>query len=147
MFCKNCGKELVNENAEFCVQCGTMKGKGDRYCPNCGASVNPGQDVCLHCGGRLSAEQNLDQKTGRSRLTAGLFGIFLGQFGVHNFYLGYTTKAIIQVCVSGACILLACCTGMLSIIGVLGMWIWGLVEGIMILTGHIDKDANGNRLV
>ena len=26
MYCKNCGKELPNENAEICLQCGTMKG-------------------------------------------------------------------------------------------------------------------------
>lgn len=30
MYCKNCGKELPNENAEICLLCGTMKGKGDK---------------------------------------------------------------------------------------------------------------------
>lgn len=149
MYCKNCGKELPSENAEVCLQCGTIKGKGNRFCPNCGAPVNPGQDICLNCGIRLSSAQRPSTGTGgpKSKLTAGLFGIFWGQFGVHNFYLGYTTKAIIQVCVSGISILLSCCTAGLAFIGVLAMWIWGLVEGIMILTGHIDKDAQGNRLV
>ena len=26
----------------------------------------------------------------KSKVAAGLFGIFLGSFGVHNFYLGFT---------------------------------------------------------
>mgnify|MGYP003297811496 CR=1 FL=1 len=26
-------------------------------------------------------------------------------------------------------------------------WIWGLIEGILILTGSINKDANGNELI
>lgn len=33
----------------------------------------------------------------KSKMAAGLLGIFLGSFGVHNFYLGYTTKAVIQL--------------------------------------------------
>lgn len=44
----------------------------------------------------------------KSKMAAGLLGIFLGAFGVHNFYLGYTTKAVIQLCLT----LLSC--GILS---------------------------------
>src|SRR5215218_1174928 len=57
----------------------------------------------------------------KSKMTAGLLGIFLGGFGVHNFYLGNTNKAIIQIVVT----LVTCGIGS----------IWGLIEGIMILTG------------
>ena len=146
MYCRNCGKELANENAEVCLQCGAAKGKGDKYCPNCGTAVNPGQDIGLNCGIRLAAGKNSSKGNSKSKMTAGLLGILLGEFGVHNFYLGYTKKAVIQVCVSGACILLSCCSAGLTLLGVLGMWIWGLVEGIMILNGRIDKDAQGNRL-
>lgn len=147
MYCKNCGKELPNENAEICLQCGTTRGKGDKYCPNCGTAVNPGQDICLNCGCRLSSTQTQPNGEGKSKLTAGLLGIFLGAFGVHNFYLGYTTKAVIQVCVSGVSVLLACCTAGVTFLGTFGMAIWGLVEGIMILTGHISTDAKGTPLV
>ena len=35
-----------------------------------------------------------DQK---SRIVAGVFGIVLGALGVHNFYLGYTGKAVGQL--------------------------------------------------
>lgn len=61
-------------------------------------------------------------------MTAGLLGIFLGGLGIHNFYLGYTGKAIAQI-------VLSLCFGAGAI--------WGLIEGIMILTGTINKDANG----
>jgi TM2 domain-containing membrane protein YozV len=78
-------------------------------------------------------------------VAAGLFGIFLGQFGVHNFYLGYTTKAVIQlVCtIVGYCLT---CLGIGALI-VIGIGIWGLVEGIMILCGKIDRDGQGLLLV
>lgn len=65
----------------------------------------------------------------KSKLVAGLLGIFIGGFGVHNFYLGYTSKAVIQIVVS----LLTCGIGSL----------WGFIEGIMILAGSINTDANG----
>ena len=68
----------------------------------------------------------------KSKLAAGLLGIFLGSLGIHNFYLGYQKKALIQLLVS----LLTCG------IGATAMWIWGLVEGIQILTGSIAVDAN-----
>ena len=63
MYCRNCGKELPNENAEVCLQCGTMKGKGDKYCANCGTAVNPGQEICLNCGCRLSAQRTGQEKS------------------------------------------------------------------------------------
>jgi TM2 domain-containing membrane protein YozV len=71
-----------------------------------------------------------DQK---SKMAAGLLGIFLGSLGVHNFYLGYTGKAVAQLLIS----LLSC--GTLAI----ASEIWGLVEGIQILTGSINTDAKG----
>ena len=65
----------------------------------------------------------------KEKLTAGLLGILLGTFGVHNFYLGYTGKAVAQL------ILFFFTCGLSGI--------WGLIEGIMILTGSINVDANG----
>jgi TM2 domain-containing membrane protein YozV len=65
----------------------------------------------------------------KEKMVAGLLGILIGGFGVHNFYLGNTSKGIIQIVVT----LVTCGIGA----------IWGLIEGIMILTGSINTDANG----
>lgn len=74
--------------------------------------------------------------TAKSKIAAGLLGIFLGFIGVHNFYLGYTGKAVGQLLIS----VLSCF--ILSPISA----IWGLIEGILILTGSIDRDADGKPL-
>jgi len=96
-------------------------------------------------GGANSQNQYQYQQQGydprKSRTLAGILGILFGCFGVHNFYLGYTSKAVIQLCVSIVGLLLSC-----FVIGtfiVLGIAIWGLVEGIMILAGSINVDARG----
>ena len=80
--------------------------------------------------GGYQPQPGLEQK---SKLAAGLLGILLGALGIHNFYLGNTGKALAQLLIS----VLSC--GILSIVS----WIWGLVEGIMILTGSINTDARG----
>ena len=134
MFCKNCGSQM-DENAVVCVKCGAAKGSGNAFCPNCGQPTNAGAAVCLNCGSALTAAASGEAK---SKLVAGLLGIFLGSLGIHNFYLGYTTKAVIQlvICLVGSCL----------IIGPLVAGVWGLVEGIMILTGKINVDGKGNPL-
>lgn len=103
-----------------------------KFCVNCGAELNDGADVCLKCGKSVA-----NKKVGsKSKIAAGLLGIFLGCFGVHNFYLGYTGKAVAQLLIT----VLSCF--FLSPVSA----IWGLIEGILILVGNIDKDANGNLL-
>ena len=63
--------------------------------------------------------------------------IFLGYLGIHNFYLGYTGKAAIQLVVSLVGGVLTCG------VAFVGVAIWALIEGIMILGGSISTDANG----
>jgi len=140
-FCKNCGEVYQTDEAVMCVKCGVGKGLGSNYCHSCGKPVNPGQTVCLNCG---VANKPVAGPDAKSKLAAGLLGIFLGSFGVHNFYLGYTSKAIIQlVCTIVG--LLTSCIG-IGVFLVLGISVWGLVEGIMILCGKIDVDGQGNPL-
>lgn len=69
----------------------------------------------------------------KSKVAAGVLGILLGFLGVHNFYLGYTGKAIAQLLIT----LLSC------FILSWASWIWGLVEGILILTGSMAVDGQG----
>lgn len=142
MFCKNCGKE-VDPNAAVCVSCGTAIGQGTQYCANCGAELAPGAAVCMSCG--YAAQHGAAAPANaKSKMAAGLFGIFLGGFGVHNFYLGYMTKAIIQLVITIIGILTSCLGIGVFIIPIAS--IWGLVEGILILVGNINKDGKGNPL-
>ena len=125
MYCRNCAHDM-DPKAVVCVKCGVRAGDGDRYCPHCGAETRSDANVCTQCGNPLAGA--IDPSTQKSRLVAGLLGILLGGLGAHNFYLGNTSRAILQI-------LLSFCFGIGAI--------WSLVEGIMILTGRIDTDAWG----
>jgi TM2 domain-containing membrane protein YozV len=78
--------------------------------------------------GAVSAGGEISDK---KKMTAALLGILLGAFGVHRFYLGYTGMGVAQI-------LVTCCT-------CVGGW-WGVIEGIMILTGSFNRDALGRKL-
>lgn len=70
----------------------------------------------------------------KSRVVAGLLGIFLGGFGIHRFYLGFTTIGVVQIAVT----IVTCGIGA----------IWGFVEGILYLVGAggFTTDADGRPL-
>ena len=127
MYCRNCGS-LMNDQAAICITCGVPVGKGNNYCPMCGETTDSMSQICMKCGVNLNA--NGEQK---SKLAAGLFGIFLGVFGVHRFYLGHIGIGVAQLLIT----VLSC--GFLSGVS----FIWGLIEGILILSGSINKDAKG----
>lgn len=131
MYCKNCGNQVAPGSA-VCLNCGVAAGMGTNFCPNCGAQTMQGAAVCTNCGVALGAAPVVNGQ-GKSKLAAGILGILLGSLGVHNFYLGYTGKGVAQLLIT----LLTCGAG--SIVS----GIWGLVEGIQILTGSINTDANG----
>ncbi len=135
MYCKNCGQQYVTDEAVICVKCGAQKGSGSNFCPNCGNPVPVGAQVCMNCGIAVN-DAVFGAQGNKSKIAAGLLGIFLGGFGIHNFYLGYTGKAIAQLLMT----VLSC--GILSPVSA----IWGLVEGILILTGSIHTDASGQQL-
>lgn len=82
-------------------------------------------------------------QSSKSKLAAGLLGIFLGGLGVHNFYLGNTGKAVAQL-------LLTLVGWILLGLGPIAAAIWGFVEGIIILCSKPGspwhKDANGYEL-
>jgi TM2 domain-containing membrane protein YozV len=64
----------------------------------------------------------------RSRTTYIVLGIFLGAFGGHNFYAGYTGRAVGQLCLSVLTLFY------LAIVS----WIWAIVEICI-----VDKDNAG----
>ncbi len=66
----------------------------------------------------------------KSRTTYIVLGIFLGAFGIHNFYAGYTGRAVGQLCLT------------VLTLGRLGIasWIWAIVEICI-----VEKDSTGLR--
>ncbi|MFC1717628.1 NINE protein [Candidatus Poribacteria bacterium] len=129
MFCRNCGKEVADQ-AVVCVSCGAPPKGGQKFCQNCGAETDPLAEVCVTCGVKLAAAV---PENAKSKLVAGILGIFLGGFGVHRFYLGYTGIGIVQIIV--------------TIVTVGAGSLWGLIEGILILTGSVlQVDAKGQPL-
>ena len=136
MKCSKCGEEL-NSIAKYCPKCGEKAEKTStkKYCSNCGKALDENITFCPGCGQNINTNNNQQ----KSKIAAGLLGIFLGGIGVHNFYLGYTSKAITQ--------LLLTLVGWIACgIGPVIAGVWGLIEGVLILTGSINEDANGNRL-
>ena len=145
--------------AKMCKSCGTVVDDSFTNCTNCGAlldaqptqgQVVPPQQPMYNQPGPTPGYQGgypqqpmMGQQpmgpvdpNAKSKMAAGLLGIFLGCFGVHNFYLGYTGKAIAQLLIT----VLTCG------FGVFVSEVWGLIEGIQILTGSINTDAQGRPL-
>jgi len=66
----------------------------------------------------------------KSRTSYIVLGIFLGALGIHNFYAGYTRRAVGQLCLSVLTL------GYLAI----ASWIWAIVEICI-----VEKDGTGLR--
>lgn len=140
MYCRNCGRK-VDDDRELCEECEaklktepvgeTEKVEVVEEVNNSNTSgVNNENVNQTNTNTNNTVNNNVNPK---SKIAAGLFGIFLGAFGVHNFYLGFTGKAVAQLLIT----VLSC--GFLSPVSS----IWGLIEGILILAGDQKVDANG----
>lgn len=133
----------------YCPQCGNALTVATEFmnvameCPHCANVFTPagpvygpqppfGQDIQLDGYG----------KPLKSKTTAGVLGILLGGFGVHRFYLGHIGVGVLQLlvtlCGCVVCIPIGC-------IPVPAGPLWGFIEGILCLTGHM-KDAQGREL-
>ena len=73
MYCKNCGNSM-DISRPVCTRCGSAKGNGNSFCPACGWRHEPGAENCPNCGCGL---KNQTAAGGKSKLAAGLLGIFL----------------------------------------------------------------------
>lgn len=68
-----------------------------------------------------------EELSDKSKLVAGLLGLFLGVYGVHRFYLGYPGIGIAMLLTLGGC------------------GIWSLIDAILILAGSV-RDPYGRPL-
>ncbi len=137
MKCPKCGRE-TQDKTKFCGWCGAdmrnqFKSKEKPIQPE----VMDEKDVKRQETRNNNPNPNpmLEPK---SKLVAGLLAIFVGSFGVHNFYLGYTQRGLVQ--------LLLTTVGSIVIVGPIVAGLWALIEGIQIFIGEINIDANGTKL-
>lgn len=117
----------------YCEHCGSKLEKGAAFCTNCGAPVTASKI------NSESVNESYQETSSKSKVAAGVLGIMLGGLGVHNFYLGYTGKAVAQLLLSTI--------GAIIIFGPIISSIWGFIEGILYLVSNDKRDANGNLLV
>lgn len=83
------------------------------YCPNCGALLRGDETICPNCGAPLASDfgQPGSGPNGyyggnsnypyKSRLVALLLCIFLGELGVHRFYVGKFGTGLLWLCTGG----------------------------------------------
>lgn len=117
MYCTKCGTQL-SDDAIFCINCGEKTGQPAFY----------GQNIIDDF-----SNSAVSASFYKNRAIAIILRIVFGQFGVHNFYLGYNTKGAVQL------VLFFCSAGIVS-------RIWSLWERFLLITGGISTDANGNPL-
>ncbi|MDO5729603.1 MAG: TM2 domain-containing protein [Actinomycetaceae bacterium] len=110
--------------------------------PNSRYGVGAGNPISPRYEGQYDANQTAPVYhspvgyASRSSVVAGALGIFLGTFGIHNFYLGRHALGILQLLIT----LLS--FGLLAWVSTL----WGLVEGILYLVSNSPRwsyDGNG----
>lgn len=76
----------------------------------------------------------------KKKYVAVILGYALGVFGIHNFYLGNSSRGLAQVLLSTIGCVLFC-------LGPVASLIWSLVETTLILTDKIDADANNYKIM
>jgi TM2 domain-containing membrane protein YozV len=134
MYCRNCGKE-VDAKAVACMGCGVAPGTGNKFCPNCAGPVEAIQIVCVKCGADLRKPGAAGTAQAKSKIAAGLLGIFLGSLGVHKFYLGYSKEGVIMLLIT--LVTLVPTIGL----GPAAMGLVGFIEGIIYLVKSDEEFA------
>ncbi|MBC3186899.1 TM2 domain-containing protein [Corynebacterium sp. zg-331] len=83
----------------------------------------------------------------RSYIVSALLAFFLGEFGVHNFYLGYRSRAITQLSLYVVGWLLSFV--LIGIPLVVAVHFWAFVDFVMILlrAGTYATDPYGRELI
>lgn len=92
--------------------------------------------------------QGVINYSNKNKYVAFALAIFLGFLGAHNFYLGKTGKACLQLALSIISMSMGIiATLVLPFLGtaVFAVWIWAIIEGILIITGK-TTDGYGFKL-
>jgi TM2 domain-containing membrane protein YozV len=126
--------------------------------PLVGTQQHPDQSAeYLHEPEREAAVSPTHGTAVKSRLLAGVLGLLLGWLGAHRFYLGFVKVGLFQLGLTLLAYGIAFAIGLprgeplgtilLTAHGVsMLVWIWGAVEGVMILAGMMEHDAEARPL-
>lgn len=161
MNCPNCGRVLaegevcqcMNQNYNQDAQANTYAQpqyaqQGEYYNPGfTGAAYtaptyDPNAQQPYYTPDMMAQPARTDYPAGykiKKKYVAVLLGAFLGGLGIHNFYLGNSSKAIAQL-------LLTTVGSLFVFLGPIAASIWALVETVQLLTETIDRDANGYKI-
>ena len=103
----------------------------------------------------LKKQTSLNKKSGyggKKKMAAIFLAFFLGWLGVHSFYMGQTTKGLIQLGGTALGIVLfitgvassaddtIAATALIGYLLIVGVSIWALVDFIRILTGNLAPE-------
>lgn len=66
------------------------------FCRGCGKQIHKTAYACPSCGATQAVDES-SNTTLKSQTAAGLWCVFLGQFGAHWFYLGKTTLGVLSL--------------------------------------------------
>jgi TM2 domain-containing membrane protein YozV len=136
MFCSNCGKENPN-TAKFCAGCG--KPIAEAAAP----AAAPAQQTIINMAPPTQAAYAAPAAAGispKSKTAAALLAFFLGQLGIHRFYVGKVGTGIVMLLLTIIGYATLSFVVGFFVLAVVGIWI--LVDFIMILMGKF-KDKNG----
>lgn len=131
MFCHNCGKELEND-ATVCINCGATvihqdSKKTTDYKDN-GKSfdVESSSSRSNKYRDEYASSRSVVESNRKSIVLAGILNLFLP--GVGRLYLGYVGLGLAQFFTS--CVYVGA--------------VWSFVDGILMLTGSVKVDGQGN---
>lgn len=146
--CKVCGKAM-DDTYNVCPYCGAPADAGETqkessqqnnqqngFAGGQYQNQNPGQQYQnYNYGGQPygAPKYNPSPRPQRSAYIAAFLAIFLGVFGVHNFYLNNNTRGIIQLVISVVTF------G----VGAIAVEVWSIVEAVQLLQGKINVDGEG----
>lgn len=137
--CPSCGAAAkappsASSHGDVTVPNSMDKGLDEKFCESCGQVIKKEAEICVKCGVRQKVTGGAGVGN-KSKITAIVLGVLLGALGVHNFYLGHTKKAVIQLLI----------TILTLSYGAIISWIWAISDVIEISRGNI-KDSDGNTL-
>ena len=73
------------------------------FCSNCGKVIADRAAICLHCGAATGNPSGGTWYVPKSKVAALVLCIFLGELGIHRFYVGKIGTGILWLCTLGLC--------------------------------------------